>query len=469
MLFRLATCVVASALCAAPARSDETPPQRPNLLFFLADDQRADCLSCAGHPILRTPRVDGLAAGGVRFAEMFVTTSICAASRASLLTGLVERTHGFTFRTPPLADRFCRGAYPAVLRRAGYHTGHIGKFGVQASAEARAAMFDEFQDLFRNPYFKTQPDGSVRHLTDVTADRAIEFLRRRPGDRPFCLNVWFNAPHAEDSDKENQYPWPPSADGLYVDVEIPPAPLSDSSVFESQPEFLRNSFNRERWFWRWDAPEKYDRNIRAYYRLLSGVDAAVGRVLDELERLGLAENTVVVYSGDNGYYLASRGFAGKWSHYEESLRVPLVIHDPRPGARRGEVENSLALNIDVAPTLLALAGATDDAEANAAQGLDLLAADRDRLAARRDFFCEHLMDIGAAIPKWEGVHGARYVYARYFEQSPPYEFLHDLQADPQQLQNFAADPDYVDVLDRLRARSDELRDEYGGAFRASRE
>src|SRR5690606_33831358 len=130
-------------------------------------------------------------------------------------------------------------------------------------------------------------------------------------------------------------------------------------IFERHPEFLQTSMNRERYFWRWDTPEKYQTNMRAYFRMISGIDHAIGRVLDELERLGLAENTIIVYAADNGYYMGNRGFAGKWSHYEESLRVPLIVCDPRlPADRRGKVVEAMALNIDLAPTFLAYAGAT---------------------------------------------------------------------------------------------------------------
>ena len=163
--------------------------------------------------------------------------------------------------------------------------------------------------------------------------------------------------------------------------------------------------------------------------MISGLDAAIGRVRGELKDLGLEDNTVVIFSGDNGYYEGQRGFAGKWSHYEESLRVPLIIFDPRaPRERRGLVAESMVLNADVAPTILDYAGATIPEHY---QGRSLLPLMRGDAPAdwRNDTFVEHLMD-HPAIPKWEGVRGPRYVYARYFEQQPPFEFLHDLQADP---------------------------------------
>ena len=412
--------------------------------------------------MLQTPVIDSLAAEGVRFRNAFVTTSICAASRATLLTGLYERTHRFTFGTPPIRAAHVAESYPALLRKEGYRTGFIGKFGVQIEGKPQETMFDFFEPLGRNPYFKKQPDGSLRHETEIAGDRAIEFLEGNPADTPFCLSISFNAVHAEDGDKENHYPWPKAVDGMYDDAEMAPPRLSDPAIFESQPAFLKESMNRLRYFWRWDTPEKYEKNMRAYFRMISGVDRVIGRVRQALEAQGLADNTVIVYMADNGYYMGDRGFAGKWSHYEQSLRVPLIVYDPRePASRRGVIEDAMALNEDVPATMLDLAGA---AVPEGYQGRSLVPLLRGQPAAgwRHDFFCEHLME-HKDIPKWEGVRDERYVYARYFEQEPPCEFLHDLETDPDQRSNFAANPDYAAVLEKLRSRCNTLRDTYAKA------
>ncbi|NQU23926.1 MAG: sulfatase [Candidatus Nealsonbacteria bacterium] len=452
--------LVAIALTALPitAAAADSPP---NVIFFLSDDHRGGLLGCAGHPILKTPTIDRLAGQGVRFENAFVTTSICAASRATIFTGLYERSHRFTFGTPPIARRLIDRSYPVLLRKAGYRTGFVGKFGV--GAEGREEMFDSFVSL-GHPYFKRQPDGSLRHLSEIAGDHAIAFLRECPKEKPFCLSVSFNAAHAADGDKINHFPWPKAVDRMYEDLTIPPPKLSDPAVYESQPEFLKKSLNRQRYFWRWDTPEKYQRNVKAYYRMITGLDRVIGRVLDELKELGRDENTVVIFCGDNGYYQASRGFAGKWSHYEESLRVPLVVFDPRAKPDlRGRVLAQKALNVDVAATIVDYAG-LDVPESY--QGLSLvpLVQDEPSREWRSDFFCEHLMEAGANLPKWEGVRGERYVYARYFQQEPVYEFLHDLKTDPDQLKNLAVDPQHAAALEQARQRCDELRDGYGGPF-----
>lgn len=440
---------------------------RPNVIFFLSDDQRADFLSCAGHPIVKTPHIDKLAAAGVRFENAFVTTSICAASRATLLTGLYERSHKYTFGMPPISAEQIAASYPAVLKQAGYRTGFVGKFGVSVPPQSeQKVMFDSFVPLNRNPYFKPQPDGTKRHLTNITGDKAIEFVESCSSEQPFCLSVSFNASHAEDSDLKDHFPWPPEEDGLYEDLTMP-APKVDTEFWKQLPGFFHNSMHRTRYFWRWDTPEKFQRNTRAYFRMITGLDRNIGRVLDAVRDKGFSDNTVVIFMGDNGYYQGSRGFAGKWSHYEESLRVPLVIYDPRvPAKDRGRVVSAVALNVDVPATIVA--ASTGTAPDNY-QGMSLLPFVNNQQPDhwRTDFFCEHLMD-RFDIPKYEGVRGERYVYARYFEHMPEGEFLHDLKTDPDQLKNLVNDPAYADILKTMRARCDELRDQYGGEYSIER-
>jgi arylsulfatase A-like enzyme len=454
--------LVAALAAGSSIRDCGAAERAPNVIFFLSDDHRADFLGCAGHAIVKTPTIDRLAAEGVRFENAFVTTSICAASRATLLTGLWERSHRFTFGTPPIAQAMVAASYPAVLRSAGYRTGFIGKFGVNAGGGGQREMFDFFRPLNRSPYFKKQPDGTQRHVTDLIGDTALEFLGSCPAEQPFCLSVSFNAAHAEDGDKKDHFPWPPSENGLYEDATIPP-PLVDMDHYQTLPQFLQNSMNRDRFFWRWDTPEKYQRNAKAYYRMITGLDRNIGRVLAELQRLGRADNTVVIFMGDNGYYKGSRGFAGKWSHFEESLRVPLVIYDPRlPAAQRGRVADEMALNVDVPATILATA---EVPVPESYQGRSLLPLVRQEAVGdwRDEFFCEHLMH-HARIPKWEGVRGSRYVYARYFENLPEGEFLHDLQADPRELVNLATDQEHAEVLEQMRRKCDQLRDALGGEY-----
>ena len=176
--------------------------RRPNILFLLTDNQRADLVGCAGNGIIKTPNLDLLGHRGVRFANAFATTPVCAASRASYLTGLYERRHQFTFHTPPLRKEFCAISYPALLKAAGYHTGFIGKFGIAVNgiepsledAGALEQMFDHFDNYEHSTdegYEIRQPDGTIRHLTDITGDKAVAFIDRHSaaGARAALLSV----------------------------------------------------------------------------------------------------------------------------------------------------------------------------------------------------------------------------------------------------------------------------------------
>lgn len=457
---------VCAALALGLAARAAQPGQRPNILFLFADDQRFDTLGAAGHPIVQTPTIDRLAADGVRFRNAFVTTSVCWVSRAIVLTGQWARSHVLRDAVPVVRPEALRTMFPLQLRAAGYRTGYFGKWHLQAPAGFDpAAQFDRYEAIGRNPYFKTMPDGSKRHETDLVCDRGIEFIKAQSKDRPFCLNLWFNAAHAEDNDRRpgvGHHPWPPSVDGLYEDRAIPPPRLNNPAIVERHPEFLKQSINRERFFWGYDTPEKYETNVRAYFRQISGIDRAVARVLAALEAAGLADNTIIVYSADNGYYLGDRGFQGKWSHYEESLRVPLIVYDPRlPKAQRGRVVDQMALNVDLPATFLDWAGAERPA-AYEGRSLAPLLEGRPANGWRTHFFCEHV-DLAPTLT-WEGVRGQRYVYARYFDQQPAYEFLHDLQRDPDELENLALDPAHAKELKELRALCDAEMNARGGAL-----
>ena len=330
-----------------------------------------------------------------------------------------------------------------------------------------ADHFVEYEKIFRNPYFKEMPDGSKRHTTELIGDRGIKFLRTQKGRKePFCLNLWFNAGHAEDRDRRpgiGHFPWPKAMNGKYDDIEIPTPRLSDPAIYAAHPEFLKQSNHRERFHWRWDTPEKYQQNMRAYFRMLTGIDHVMDRVLKALEQAGLTENTIIVYTADNGYYMGDRGFAGKWSHHEQSLRVPLVIYDPRlPKNLRGRTIDTMALNLDLPATFLDWSGVRIPASY---QGISLKPLIESKVAPaewREDFFCEHFNPRYRM--SWEGVRGKRFKYARYLDQDPVYEFLHDLKNDPDELTNLATDPKHASVLRRLQQRTDALAADYAEAL-----
>lgn len=437
--------------------------RRPNILFFLTDDQRNDTLGCVGHPIVKTPNIDKLASRGTRFENAFVQVSICMVSRANILTGMTGRACCILNQPPRVKSEAIPTIYPLQLRKAGYRTGYFGKWHVRSPGFNPADAFDSYKSIFQAPYFKTMKDGSKRHTAELIGDHAVEFLRTQSSNIPFCLSLGFNVAHAADADKRpgiGHFPWPKAVDGMYEDQEMPLPRLNDPKIYESQPDFLKQSLNRVRYFWRWDTPQKYQTNMRAYFRMITGMDRVIGRVLKVLEERGLADNTIVVYSADNGYYMGDRGFAGKWSHYEQSLRVPLIVYDPRlPKDKRSRVVKPMALNLDLPATFLDWAQVPIP-KCYEGRSLAPIVNGETPSDWRKDFFCEHLQ-----LPPtltWEGVRSQRYVFARYYDQNPPYEFLHDLKKDPDQLKNFVNDTAYAPVLKTMRNRCNELVKKHGG-------
>ncbi|MEZ6063001.1 MAG: sulfatase-like hydrolase/transferase [Planctomycetaceae bacterium] len=438
--------------------------ERPNIVFFFTDDQTTSTLGCYGNSVIRTPNIDALAARGTRFENAFVSHSICWVSRTTILTGLTGRSYGTPGNHDLARPEAVETLYSDILRQQGYRTGYFGKWHARMPEGYRAEdHFDEFEAIGRDPYYKKQPDGTLRHETELIVDRGISFIESQPGDQPFALNMWFNACHAEDGDRRpgiGHFPWPRSVDGMYDDVTIAPPRLNDPAIFEAQPDFLQTTINRERWFWRWNTPYKYQINIRAYYRMVSGIDGEIGRFMKALEDHGLADNTIIVYSADNGYYMGNRGFAGKWSHYDESLRVPLIVADPRVDAsRKGQVTDALALNLDLPSTFLDWAGA-DVPDRYQGRSLSPVVSDGKPDDWRTETFHEHFA-VRTRIPAFEGLRNQRFKYVRYVDHGNR-EFLHDLLSDPDELVNLADNPQHADTLQAMRERTTQRVRELGG-------
>ena len=441
--------------CAMLLSQSAEAAKKPNIVFFFTDDQTTSTLGCYGHPLVQTPNIDRLAAGGTRFANAFVSHSICWVSRTTILSGLIGRSYGTPDNPDQARPDAVRELYPDILRQHGYRTGYFGKWHAKMpKGYKREDHFDEFEAIGRNPFYKKQPDGSLRHETELIVDRGIEFIRNQPKGKPFALNMWFNACHAEDGDRRpgiGHFPWPRAVDGLYETDEMAPPRLNDPEIFNSQPDFLKTTINRERFFWRWNTDEKYRTNMRAYLRMVSGIDGAIGRFIEELEKAGLADNTIIVYSADNGYHMGNRGFAGKWSHYEESLRVPLIVYDPRvPKRMRGQVTDALALNLDLPATFLDWAGIKPPKRYQG-HSLKPVVSKGKPNDWRTETFHEHFA-VRSRIPPFEGLRNENFKYVRYFDHDN-YEFLHDLKNDPDELVNLAKNSKYAKVLREMRART----------------
>ena len=445
--------------------SGQASERPPNIVFLMTDNHRWDLLGCAGNDIIQTPNIDRLAERGTRFTNSFCTTSICAATRASILTGEFRREHRYTFTMPPMSVQRMDRSYPALLKQAGYRTGFVGKLGVEVDPRAPDRMFDFYRRRIasstRNPYYREAADGRVKHVTTINGDDAVEFIRTSLQEQPFCLSVSFSAPHPED-DHIDQYIFDKELATLYERDEIPPPPIPDNEHFRRLPGFIQVSMSRQRWFRRFDTPEKYQRMMKGMYRLITGVDRQVGRIVAELQSRGFDDNTVVIFTGDNGIMIGEHGLTGIWLMYEGSIRKPLIIADPRLNrSRHGVTVDQMALSFDCPVTMLDLAGVSVPPQMRGRSLVPLMRGET--IDWRKDFFYEHLYE-RETIPKSEGVRTERFKYVRYFERNPLYEQLFDLEADPNEVTNLVGNSGHDATLRALRARCDELRDSVGGPY-----
>jgi len=448
--------------------------KRPNFVVFMTDDQRQDAMSAYGNSLLRTPNMDRIASGGVRFTEAFVTNALCGPSRASFLTGLYSHAHGVISNgdSPPFASQqgiASRETYVSALRRSGYRTGLVGKWHLRSKPSESG-----FEDWVIFPWQGDYNDPDMiangapvkmrGHAEDVVGDQALAFLGGMPRDRPFCLLVHFKAPHRS---------WEPPARfaSVFEGTDIP-VPRTFEDRLEGRPEAVRRArmaiadmtdFAQRGVPPSLPAEERRRRNLQAlvknYYRTLLGVDENVGRVLDALDARGDAADTVVVYTSDNGFFLGEHGLFDKRLMYEPSIRVPLLVRFPSrlPG---GTVNSRhMILNVDLAPTLLELAGAPVPEGLHGRSFVPILEG---RQTPWRDAFLYEYYEYPAAhcVRKNRGVRTAESKLIHFWEQPEEWE-LYDLEKDPDETVNLAARPGQRRRLAELRSRLESLRRELG--------
>ena len=347
------------------------PDERPNILFIMSDDHAAHALSCYGSRINKTPNLDRIADEGMRFDNVFCTNSICTPSRAAILTGTYNHINGVTTLSTPMDNTL--PTFVKDLKASGYQTGVFGKWHLGQGAAHEPTGFDDWavlpgQGLYHNPTFIFKgSEGSSRrpvkgYVTDLITDMSLDFLRARDLEKPFFLMCHHKAPHRE---------WEPDEKhaGMYLDEDIPePETLYDDYANRASaaaaakmrvgPHMNRTDIKAEI---QYDLPEMelrkwaYQRYIKDYLRVVASIDDNVGRLLDYLDEVGLAENTVVVYTSDQGFFLGDHGWYDKRFMYEESLRMPYIMRYPK-GIEAGGVNDDMILNVDFAPTYLELAG-----------------------------------------------------------------------------------------------------------------
>ena len=452
-----------SNLFALSQKKVNTKSEKPNIIFILTDDQRFNALHYAGNEIIQTPEMDKLAETGAYFSHAIVTTPICAASRASIFSGLHERTHKYTFQTGDIRSEYMAESYPEMLKTAGYYTGFFGKFGVNFKDKEK--LFDEIDDYDRNGqfpdrrgYYYKKLGADTVHLTRYTGQQALDFIDKAPADLPFCLSLSFSAPHAHDN-APDQYFWQKESDKLYQNMEMPKADISDDKYFEALPLPVREGFNRLRWTWRFDTPEKYQHSVKGYYRMIYEIDLEIAKIRKKLADKGLDKNTVIILMGDNGYFLGERQLAGKWLMYDNSIRVPLIVYDPR--VNKHFDSDIMALNIDVPATILDLAGVRQPKTWHG-KSLMPVVSGKDKSLNRDTILIEHLWEF-ENIPPSEGVRTAEWKYMRYINDKSSEE-LYNLKSDPKEIDNLASKPEYQKVLQEFRRKNNELGKKYADPY-----
>lgn len=475
---------------------------RPNILFIFTDDHASHAIGAYGSVINETPHLDRIAHEGMLFRNCFCTNSICGPSRAVIQTGKYSHLNGFMWN----GQRFdgSQQTFPKLLREAGYTTAVIGKWHLGTHQAPQGYDYSEVlrgQGPYYNPLMLIDHDGDgerdeqvqyTGYTTDIITDRALEWLQSgRDDSKPFLLMYQHKAPHRE---------WAPGPDHLtmYDDVEIPEPPNlfddysgrgraareQDMTIAETMndrdlkfvpprnltPEQLeawnaayepKNAAFREadltgdelvRW--------KYQRYIKDYLRSVASVDDNVGRVLDYLEEAGLADNTVVIYSSDQGFYLGDHGWFDKRFMYEESLRMPLMVRWPGI-VEPGSVNDDLTSNVDFAETFLDIAGVEIPGDMQGASLVPLLKGETpdDWREAFYYHYYEFFNDRRAPhmVRRHYGVRTDRYKLIHFYNIDE-WE-LYDLEEDPREMQSVYDDPEYADVVRELKAELRRLQEE----------
>ncbi len=497
-----------SALAAPPpskrpaVRPQIAPPARPpNVLFIMADDHAAHALSCYGSRINRTPQIDRLAAGGMRFENCFVTNSICAPSRAVILTGKYSHLNGVIDNGQAFDGS--QQTLPKLLQKAGYETALIGKWHLQSDPTG----FDYWhilpgQGSYYNPDFiEMGRRHRIRgYVTDIIGNETIRWLRERDPDKPFLLMSHHKAPHRAWMPKSKyareylrrRIPLPPTFDDDYAtrcDAAREQAMtiedhLTPRDLKREPPEGMEGAALKE-----W----KYQRYMRDYLACIDSIDENVGRILDFLDESGLAENTVVVYTSDQGFFLGDHGWYDKRFMYEQSLRMPLLVRYP-PEVPPGSVASAMALNLDFAPTLLDLAGVgiPDDMQGRSLRPILRGEPPGDWRTAMYYSYYEYQPG-GHLVRPHYGIRTERYKLIRFRDGAGPAEGgratgdragpaeggratggpaadgraagecweLYDLAVDPHELNNLYGDPAYADQIRSLKSALAHLQKQYG--------
>lgn len=520
---------LAGAMFSAGAGFPQKKDSRPNIVFVLTDDQRRDSLGCYGNAEIRTPNIDRLAGDGVLFERAFVTSALCTPSRACYFLGQYERRHGVNFNSgTSLAPAAWEKSYPMLLRQAGYFTGYVGKNHVPVGPRSyESGIIEKSFDFWygahghltfypkqRSAIFKgaksdTQPEvlreGALSFLDSRNPfiAGAETFLKQRPAGRPFCLSICFNLPHNAGTSSMKLLPGDPELyrtayrdrmGGFALPANY--TPKENIRTPKLPPNVLYAQYRQKSYDYVDTEAALRERMVRQY-QTVTGIDGVVGAVRERLAQLGLDRNTVIVFASDHGIMAGEFGLGGKALNYEPCVRIPMIVMDPRLAAsRRGQRQPQLVQSIDVAPTLLDIAGI---APPGGMQGRSMTPLLRGVRTPWREYaFAENLWSTVFGNPRIESVRSADWKYIRYFaterslfgaggesresygvtpEQArayrnwltasvrglkPDYEELFHLAADPNETTNLAGQPKHAEMLAGLRNQCDRLAREAKG-------
>lgn len=467
-----------------PQPLQAVPGARPrNIILILTDDHRYDALGILGHPFLRTPNLDQLAKGGAHLANAFVTTSLCSPSRASILTGLYAHQHRVVDNNNPVPTGTV--FFPQYLQRAGYQNAFIGKWHMGSDTDAPQPGFDHWVSFRGQGTYLPNPDGlnvngkrvpQKSYITDELTDYALDWLKGRQSERPFFLYLSHKAVHvdlAPDKEGKAQLLLPgsmatrefiaaPRHKGRYRDAPFtPPSTMAGTpEAHRGRPMWVHNQRNSVLGV---DYPFYSHKDLAVYYRqyceTLLAVDESVGRLLELLRERGWLDSTLVVYLGDNGYAFGEHGLIDKRTAYEESMRIPMLMHCPELVRGNTQVRRMVA-NIDLAPTLLDAAGLVPPAGLDGRSFLPL--ARGQDIPWREELLYEYFWERNLPMtPTLHALRGSRYKFIRCYGLWDTDE-LYDLREDPRESHNLIASSDHQEVVGAMRRRLFQMLGESGG-------
>ena len=429
--------------------------KRPNIIFLLADDQCTYSVGCYGNKDVKTPQMDRLGRDGVIFDNHYNTSSICMASRASIMTGMYEYKTGCNFDHGDMKPQVWEKSYPLLMRKSGYLTAFAGKFGFEV--DGKGLCEDDFDVWGGGPGqtdYETAKNESMASYANKYPHSTLSYgafgqdviKRAVKEDKPFCLSISFKAPHRPVSPD-------PKFDGIYANKKF----TKPGNFGRKYAEHLAAQSKQGRQYKRfteWNYDTDYDGVMAKYNQLVYAIDVSIGMIRDELERQGIADNTVIIYTSDNGYICGSHGYASKVLPMEESSRVPLMIYDPRSKTSGKKLRcRALTGNIDFAPTILELAGLPVPQNIDGKSLLPLIEKPSGDIRKQMAFM--NIWGTMATQSLTVLTKNFKYTYWWYGDEGmTPTEELFDTSNDPLELKNLANDPACKSDLERMRKKYD---------------